>query len=352
MAFLVCKIFCAFLLPLIIFPSQLLAEIPSDVLQNIERVNRRGPSYAIIVADKNQLSVVVSPENEAFKPDSEISRIDVSHSLRFHIGYMSDRRVIVVMSGRGLVNTARTTQVLLNLFNIGAVVHYGRASNANPDQLNIGDVAIPARIAHYGRFHWEKFGGDSGDYHRDIAKLTFSDHNLVKMRVPNRLESIYLQPEMVMTKPEVQEERFFIDVNQKLYRFAQKIEGLELAKCGPAIRSPKMCLQRQPMVRRVESGCSANIDVNNVAFRDFLRNNLNITTIDIESAGVALVCFNEKTPWLKMGSIFNFAGGAPPGGENDMAAIEGIWVSHLRVSLAELFRHLPETFPNPRLNIW
>uniref|UniRef100_A0A0D6R6T4 Nucleoside phosphorylase domain-containing protein n=1 Tax=Araucaria cunninghamii TaxID=56994 RepID=A0A0D6R6T4_ARACU len=351
MAFLVCKIFCAFLLPLIIFPSQLLAEIPSDVLQNIDRVNRRGPSYAIIVTDKNQLNAVVSKKNQAFKPDSEISPIDVSQSLRFHIGSMSDRRVIVVMSGRGLVNAARTTQVLLNLFNIGAVVHYGRASNANPDQLNIGDVAIPCRIAHYGRWHWEKFGGDNGDYHRDIAKLTFSDHNLVKMFVPNSLQSIYVQPEMVMTKPEVQEERLFIDMNQVLSGCAEKIEGLELAKCG-RVESRKICLQRQPKVRRVESGCSANIDVNNVGFRDFLQRNLNITTIDTESAGVALVCFNEKTPSLKMGSIFNFAGGAPPGGENDMTAIESIWDDHLRAALNALLQNLPEVFPSPYLATW
>lgn len=40
---------------------------------------------------------------------------------------------------------------------------------------------------------------------------------------------------------------------------------------------------------RVERGCSANIYVANAAYRSFLHDKFNVTSFDMESAGVAMV---------------------------------------------------------------
>ena len=52
------------------------------------------------------------------------------------------------------VNAGITTQLLLSLFRIEGVVHYGIAGNADPS-LHIGDVAIPKYWAHLGLWNWQ-----------------------------------------------------------------------------------------------------------------------------------------------------------------------------------------------------
>lgn len=52
------------------------------------------------------------------------------------------------------LNAGVTTQLLLTLFRIEGVVHYGIAGNANPN-LQIGDVTIPRYWAHAGLWNWQ-----------------------------------------------------------------------------------------------------------------------------------------------------------------------------------------------------
>jgi len=52
------------------------------------------------------------------------------------------------------LNAGITTQLLLTLFDVKGVLHYGIAGNANP-KLQIGDVTIPQYWAHTGLWHWQ-----------------------------------------------------------------------------------------------------------------------------------------------------------------------------------------------------
>ena len=52
------------------------------------------------------------------------------------------------------LNAGITTQLLLSLFKVEGVLHYGIAGNANPD-LQIGDVTIPQYWAHTGLWNWQ-----------------------------------------------------------------------------------------------------------------------------------------------------------------------------------------------------
>jgi len=52
------------------------------------------------------------------------------------------------------LNAGVTTELLLALFEVKGVVHYGIAGNANP-QLQIGDVTIPQYWAHTGLWNWQ-----------------------------------------------------------------------------------------------------------------------------------------------------------------------------------------------------
>lgn len=57
------------------------------------------------------------------------------------------------------------------------------------------------------------------------------------------------------------------------------------------------------MVVRVHRGCSGNLFLSNVAMKQFLYSKFNITTMDMESAAVALVCRQQKTPFTALRAV-------------------------------------------------
>ena len=68
---------------------------------------------------------------------------------RYYLGSISGKKVIVAMTGIGMVNATQTTEVALDHFtresgiSIGAVVFSGVAGGSG--RTEIGDVAVPAR---------------------------------------------------------------------------------------------------------------------------------------------------------------------------------------------------------------
>lgn len=69
------------------------------------------------------------------------------------------------------------------------------------------------------------------------------------------------------------------------------------------------CLPRNPIVTRVNRGVSASVFVDNRAYREFLNSKFNATPIDMESAAVALVCYQQKTPFIIIRALSDLAGG-------------------------------------------
>ena len=68
-------------------------------------------------------------------------------------------------------------------------------------------------------------------------------------------------------------------------------------------------MPRKPIVVRVKKGVSANVFVDNKAYRDFLNSKFDATPTDMESASVALVCFQHKIPFIAIRSLSDLAGG-------------------------------------------
>lgn len=59
----------------------------------------------------------------------------------------------------------------------------------------------------------------------------------------------------------------------------------------------------------VKRGVSGNVFVDNRAYREFLNSKFNATPIDMESAAVALVCFQQRTPFIAIRALSDLAGG-------------------------------------------
>ncbi|XP_077210912.1 bark storage protein A-like isoform X2 [Tasmannia lanceolata] len=223
------------------------------------------------------------------------------------------------MTGLGMLNSGITTQLLLTLFKVKGVLHFGIAGNANP-QLQIGDVTIPHYWAHTSLWNWQRYGDDpddeltfesNGDYTRRIGYLHFSDYNNVTENgkpLENLLNNVWYQPEEIFPVngiPEVRQHAFWVPVDKHYLAVAEKLEGMKLQWC---INSTT-CLPRQAMVVRVARGSSANIFVDNAAYGHFLNTKFNVTPIDMESGAVALVCHQQQTPFIAFRALSDLAGG-------------------------------------------
>ncbi|KAF6164449.1 hypothetical protein GIB67_025275 [Kingdonia uniflora] len=240
---------------------------------------------------------------------------------RFRIGNLINRRVIMVMTGLGMLNAGIATEILLSLFNVNGVIHFGIAGNANPN-LQIGDVVIPKYWAHTGLLNWQRYGDTpdnllslegNGDYTRKLGYLQFSDyssdHRKNDNSSKNLLNRVWYQPEETFLTNGVAEERshaFWVPVNNHFYEVAKIMEGATLSNCWE-----KHCLSKAPIVAMVDRGSSSNIFVDNAAYRKFLSAKFNVTPIDMESAAVALVCHQQRIPFIAFRALSDLAGGGP-----------------------------------------
>lgn len=284
-------------------------------MKKITRVNKEGPYLGIVVPNSYEMDPLL--QSPSFVADDKFPYLDFA-GRRFRIGKLETKNVIIVMTGLSMLNAGLATQLLLSLFKVNGVLHYGIAGNANPN-LQIGDVTVPKYWAHTGLWNWQRYGdgpGDelafesSGDYTRKIGYLKFSDYNNHTKNgnsSDNLLNNVWYQPEEVFPvtgTPEVRQHAFWVPVDKHFYQVAGKLKDLKLEGCVNST-----CLPRAPMVTRVERGVSANVFVDNGAYREFLYSKFNATPVDMESAAVALVCLQQKTPFIAIRALSDLAGG-------------------------------------------
>ncbi|CAI9782531.1 unnamed protein product [Fraxinus pennsylvanica] len=290
------------------------ADISSTLLENIDEINKEGPYLGIVVP---KLKFLLQFSN--FLPHATIPQLDYA-GRRFRVGTMENRKVIAVVTGNSMLNSGLATQLLLNLFKIEGVLHYGVAGNANPE-IQIGDVTIPHYWAHTGLWNWQRFGDgpddelafeSNGDYTRKYGYLKFSDYEVGVLNGKNSdnlLNNVWYQPEEIYStegEPENRQHIFWVPINKHYYSLAKKLEDIVLERCV----NSTTCLPQTPKVVRVRSGVSANMLVDNAAYRDFLHTKFKATPIDMESAAVALVCRQQKTPFIVIRAISDLASGS------------------------------------------
>lgn len=69
------------------------------------------------------------------------------------------------------------------------------------------------------------------------------------------------------------------------------------------------CLDETPKVIRVYRGTSASIYLDNAAYRGFIYNKFDVSPVDMESASVALICFQQRVPFIVIRALSDLAGG-------------------------------------------
>lgn len=105
-----------------------------------------------------------------------IEKIEI-YNLSFIKGKINNSKVVLVESGVGKVNAARTTQILIDNFNIEAVINVGSAGAAN-NKLNIGDIVIGKSLVQHD-FDITAFGHPKG-YISNAGQYFNSDNQLIE----------------------------------------------------------------------------------------------------------------------------------------------------------------------------
>lgn len=89
-----------------------------------------------------------------------------------------------------------------------------------------------------------------------------------------------------------------------IYLESTSLQGIELTGCVNST-----CLPRKPIVMKVDKGISANVYIDNGAYRKFLNRKFNATPVHMEGAAVALVCLQQRSPLIAIRSLSDLAGG-------------------------------------------
>ena len=125
--------------------------------------------YGIIAAMQEEMQ-----EIKKIMTETEERKI---YELTFTKGKINNTEVVLVEAGVGKVNAARTTQILINNFDIEAIINVGSAASAN-DELDIGDIVIGKKLVQHD-FDITAFGHPKG-FISNVGQYVESDSKLIE----------------------------------------------------------------------------------------------------------------------------------------------------------------------------
>ena len=131
---------------------------------------------------QSSLTITGDATGTSSRPYPGIGATPFYSNLRFLYCSIQGKNCILVKSGIGKVNAARTTQVMLHNFDIAYVINLGAGGSIN-SLLNIGDVLIAKQVVQHD-FDITAFGHSKG-YITGVGDKIICDRDLV-----NELEQI------------------------------------------------------------------------------------------------------------------------------------------------------------------
>ena len=206
--------------------------------------------------------------------ETEVKQI---YNLRFITGKIQKRNCVLIKSGIGKVNAARTTQILVDNFDLDFVINAGAAGAVNY-LLNIGDVVIAKHVVQHD-FDITAFGHSKG-YITGIGNSIVCDREKVE------------------------------EMEKKVY----KLPNDEY---------------------KVKFGVIATGDIfcTEIAMKDKIRARFNADVVDMECAAIGQVAFLNEVPFMAIRSVSD-----SPNGENASTFDENLKLASKRCAdMLEIF---------------
>jgi len=124
---------------------------------------------AIIAAEDKEVEAVVGIMNNV--SNEKVYDVDIN------LGKIKGVSCLVAKAGVGKVNAARTTQIIIDKFDISFVINIG-AAGATDEKLKIGDIVISNGLVQYD-FDVTAFGREKG-FVSGVGKIFEADEKLIE----------------------------------------------------------------------------------------------------------------------------------------------------------------------------
>ncbi|KAK9994041.1 hypothetical protein SO802_023744 [Lithocarpus litseifolius] len=263
----------------------------------VDKINENaGPYIGLVMTFPTEELALI--DSTFFVPSSEIPWVDLA-GRRFNIGTIKGVDVIYVMTGEQTVNAGITVQILLDTFDIIGIVHYRIAGSSN-DSLYIGDVSVPNYVAYTGSWTWQEFRSAE----ESMTELKFGDFNIPE-KGENLLAMIDFTLQQLYSVGKPMEEVFWLPIDPKLFNIASELQDVKLQQCV----NESYCLPETPKVVYGLRGSTADIYLDNAAYREFLFKAFNVSTVDEESAAIVMTSLSNGVPCIVFRGVSDYAGG-------------------------------------------
>lgn len=227
----------------------------------------------------NNIGIIVAMQEEL---DEILNIMDTIkeeeiYNVNFKKGNIGENNIIVVKSGVGKVNAARTTQILIDKFNINTIINVGSAGALN-SKLNIGDIVIADKLIQHD-FDITAFNHKKG-YITDVGDYIYCDKDLVMKleKVANNMR-------------------------------ADKIENKEYKFITGTI-------------------ASGDIFCTDVEMKNKIYSKFGAECVEMEGAAIAQVCYLDNIPFVVMRSISD-----SPNGNNAIVFDEFVKLASKRCAM-------------------
>ncbi len=210
---------------------------------------------------------IIAAEDEEMLAIKELMKEVTEKSifnLVFYVGKIHDEECILVKCGVGKVNSARTTQILIDNFNVQYVINVGSAGGIDPD-LEIGDIVVGNRLVQYD---FDIRG--VGDYELgeicDLGKYIESDKRLLDItkNIKDELKNINIKFGTIASA-----DRFFSDV-EEAPRIRKEFENAKCVEMEGAAIAQVCFLDNIPfiVIRGISDVANGN---NKMDFHEYLK---------------------------------------------------------------------------------
>jgi adenosylhomocysteine nucleosidase len=256
------------------------------------------PSTTATLRDDVPRIAVISafePELVKLRAATTITGTRVINGRTHYLGTLAGHDVVLLLSGFSMVNAAMTTQAMLDRFHITGIVFSGIAGGVNPG-LNVGDVTVPAQWGNYQEnvFARETPTGFSS------ARVTTPFANFGMMFTQGTSVA------MPVGKADSLERRFWFAADSSALVTARRVAATaHLSRCT----SSGACLEHEPQIVIGGNGVSGPTFVDNAAYREWAWKTFHADALDMETAAVAVVAFENRVPYIAFRSLSDLAGG-------------------------------------------
>ena len=205
-----------------------------------------------------KIGIVAAMQEEFEEIENKMRDVEAKRikDLRFLIGKIGDHNCVLVQCGVGKVNAARTTQLMIDNFELESIINVGVAGSIN-DTLNIGDVVIGKYVVQHD-FDITAFGHSKG-------------------YIPGIGNNIICDGQMISRFNEIME-----NIVERKYKI----------KLGVVATGDIFCTD--------------------IAMKDKIRANFDADVVDMECAAIAQVAYLNNIPFAVIRSVSD-----TPNGENE-----------------------------------